>query len=315
MRLHVGFIPKKIQWHIHTGSWSLVNWWCKALMRHYITGSWILMRMAVGLEEWLGLDSDRCMPDNKTLLTKSSVQVARNHLRYSNSSVTIFCTSGWVQNPPARKMCFAFAMMRESYAVMATWWQNVYTRVRAMSSLLKSAEMNSKKKNNESLYLFIFNFWRTSINFVGPLFIPVLDFWWHLPCLSNPRWISHLNAWWPASNTAKISRKFYENKEIRTRGCPKYVYLDTSLNRTRLLMFTHELCVKFLLTQGFADCLSLKKDWSVSRCNLSPVGIDVVTSVIFTIFCCYHGLLLWYIKVKIVPLLWKLLQLIIVLKN
>ena len=24
---YVGFIPKKIQWHIHTGMWSLVNWW------------------------------------------------------------------------------------------------------------------------------------------------------------------------------------------------------------------------------------------------------------------------------------------------
>ena len=106
--------------------------------------------------------------DFNIILTKSSVQVARNHLRYSNSSVTIFCTSGWVQNPPARKMCFAFAMIRESYAVMATWWQNVYTRVRAMSSRLKSAEMNSKEKN-ESVYLFIFSFWRTSVIFVGPL--------------------------------------------------------------------------------------------------------------------------------------------------
>ena len=47
-----GFIPKKIQWHIHTGLWSLVNWWCEALTRHYIRGSWILMRVAVSLEEW-----------------------------------------------------------------------------------------------------------------------------------------------------------------------------------------------------------------------------------------------------------------------
>ena len=30
-----GFIPK-IQWHIHVGPWSLVNWWHEALMRHYI---------------------------------------------------------------------------------------------------------------------------------------------------------------------------------------------------------------------------------------------------------------------------------------
>ena len=47
-----GFIPKKIQWHIHAGPWSLVNWWREALMRHYIRCSWILMRAAVGLMEW-----------------------------------------------------------------------------------------------------------------------------------------------------------------------------------------------------------------------------------------------------------------------
>ena len=47
-----GFIPKKIQWHIHAGPWSLVNWWRKVLMRHYIRCSWILMRAAVGLMEW-----------------------------------------------------------------------------------------------------------------------------------------------------------------------------------------------------------------------------------------------------------------------
>ena len=47
-----GFIPKKIQWHIHAGPWSLVNWWCEALMRHYIRCSWILMTAAVGLMEW-----------------------------------------------------------------------------------------------------------------------------------------------------------------------------------------------------------------------------------------------------------------------
>ena len=47
-----GFIPKKIQWHIHAGLWSLVNWWCEVLTRHYIRCSWILMRAAVGLMEW-----------------------------------------------------------------------------------------------------------------------------------------------------------------------------------------------------------------------------------------------------------------------
>ena len=30
------FILKTIQWHIHAGSWSLVNYWREALTRHYI---------------------------------------------------------------------------------------------------------------------------------------------------------------------------------------------------------------------------------------------------------------------------------------
>ena len=47
-----GFILKKIQWHIHTGPWSLVNCWHEALTRHYIRCSWILMTVAVGLMEW-----------------------------------------------------------------------------------------------------------------------------------------------------------------------------------------------------------------------------------------------------------------------
>ena len=56
-----GFILKKIQWHIHAGSWSLVNCWREALTRHYIRCSWILMRVAVGLMDGLSLDSDRCI--------------------------------------------------------------------------------------------------------------------------------------------------------------------------------------------------------------------------------------------------------------
>ena len=50
-----GFIPRMIQWHIQTGWWSLVNWWHEALTRHYIRGSWILMRMAVGLMDGMAL--------------------------------------------------------------------------------------------------------------------------------------------------------------------------------------------------------------------------------------------------------------------
>ena len=56
-----GFIPKKIQWHIHTGSWSLVNCWREAFTMPYIRCSWILMRVAVGLTDSLGLDDDRCI--------------------------------------------------------------------------------------------------------------------------------------------------------------------------------------------------------------------------------------------------------------
>ena len=56
-----GFILKKIQWHVHAGSWSLVNWWREVLMLPYIRCSWILMTAAVGLMDGLGLDGDRCI--------------------------------------------------------------------------------------------------------------------------------------------------------------------------------------------------------------------------------------------------------------
>ena len=56
-----GFILRKIQWHIHAGSWSLVNCWREALTRHYIRCSWILMNAAVGLMDGLGLDADWCI--------------------------------------------------------------------------------------------------------------------------------------------------------------------------------------------------------------------------------------------------------------
>ena len=56
-----GFILKKIQWHIHAGSWSLVNCWREALTRHYIRCSWILMNAAVSLMDGLSLDGDRCI--------------------------------------------------------------------------------------------------------------------------------------------------------------------------------------------------------------------------------------------------------------
>ena len=56
-----GFILKKIQWHIHSGSWSLVNCWREALMRYYIRCSWILMNASVSLMDGLGLDGYRCI--------------------------------------------------------------------------------------------------------------------------------------------------------------------------------------------------------------------------------------------------------------
>ena len=56
-----GFILKTIQWHIHAGSWSLVNCWREACTRPFIRCSWILIRSAVGLTECLGLDGDRCI--------------------------------------------------------------------------------------------------------------------------------------------------------------------------------------------------------------------------------------------------------------
>ena len=44
-----------IQWHIHTGWWSLVNWMAQSLMWHYIRLSWILMRTAISLMDGMAL--------------------------------------------------------------------------------------------------------------------------------------------------------------------------------------------------------------------------------------------------------------------
>ena len=52
---------KTIQWHIHAGSWSLVNWWREGGTLPYIGCSWILIRTAVGLTASLGLDGDQCI--------------------------------------------------------------------------------------------------------------------------------------------------------------------------------------------------------------------------------------------------------------
>ena len=56
-----GFILKTIQWHIHTGSWSLGNCWREGSTLPYKGCSWIYITLAVGLTDGLGLDGDRCI--------------------------------------------------------------------------------------------------------------------------------------------------------------------------------------------------------------------------------------------------------------
>ena len=55
------FILRRYKWHIHAGSWSLVNCWREGSMLPYEGCSWILMNVAVGLTAGLGLDGDRCI--------------------------------------------------------------------------------------------------------------------------------------------------------------------------------------------------------------------------------------------------------------
>ena len=55
------FILRRYKWHIHAGSWSLVNCWWEGSTLPYKGCSWILMNAAVGLTAGLGLDGDRCI--------------------------------------------------------------------------------------------------------------------------------------------------------------------------------------------------------------------------------------------------------------
>ena len=55
------FILRRYKWHIHAGSWSLVNCWREGSTLPYKGCSWILMNVAVGLTAGLGLDGDRCI--------------------------------------------------------------------------------------------------------------------------------------------------------------------------------------------------------------------------------------------------------------
>ena len=46
--LYVSLYSRTIQWHIHAGSWSLVNCWREGSTLPYIGCSWVLMNAAVG---------------------------------------------------------------------------------------------------------------------------------------------------------------------------------------------------------------------------------------------------------------------------
>ena len=54
-----GFILKKIQWHIHLGSWSLVNCLAGSLYEALYQVLMNINEAAVGLTDGLGLDGDQ----------------------------------------------------------------------------------------------------------------------------------------------------------------------------------------------------------------------------------------------------------------
>ena len=56
-----GFILKTIQWHMHTGSWLLVNCWWEGSYESLYNMLMNINEAAVGLEDGLGLDGDRCI--------------------------------------------------------------------------------------------------------------------------------------------------------------------------------------------------------------------------------------------------------------
>ena len=47
-----GFILKKMQWHMHTGPWSLVNCWREGSYEALYKVLMNINEVAVGLEEW-----------------------------------------------------------------------------------------------------------------------------------------------------------------------------------------------------------------------------------------------------------------------
>ena len=65
------FIPKTIQWHIHTGSWSIVNCWQEGPYEALYKRLMNINEMAIGLMQWLGLDGNRCMHDTPTVSNRA----------------------------------------------------------------------------------------------------------------------------------------------------------------------------------------------------------------------------------------------------
>ena len=56
-----GFILKTIQWHIHAGSWSIVNCLAGSPYKALYKVLMNINECAVGLMDGLGLDGDRCI--------------------------------------------------------------------------------------------------------------------------------------------------------------------------------------------------------------------------------------------------------------
>ena len=71
-----GFIPKKIEWHIHTGPWSLVNSVAQSAYETLYKGLMNINEMAVNLEDDLSLYGDRCF----SLIPRHSVQSVTQRL-------------------------------------------------------------------------------------------------------------------------------------------------------------------------------------------------------------------------------------------
>ena len=81
--------------------------------RHYIRGSWILMRLAVSLDDGLGLSGDRCMRDTST------VRLWINYL-FLNCSVQIS-----PESQERSKIAIAWKKSIYSAKQLTIWHKNV----------------------------------------------------------------------------------------------------------------------------------------------------------------------------------------------